>query len=521
MPYCIYLRKSRADMDAEARGEGETLARHKAALFELARRLNLPVDHIYQEIVSGDSIASRPEMQKLLNDVQTGKWEGVLCMEVERLARGDTMDQGLVAQTFKFTSTKIITPQKIYDPLNDMDEEYFEFSLFMSRREYKTIKRRLQAGRVASVKEGHYMGSVAPYGYDRIRIAGQKGYTLSINPKEAPIVRMVFDWAAHGMDGRSMGGGAIASQLNKMNLKSNRGGTWTQNRISAMIRNPVYIGMVQWYRRTQTVSEMRNGRPVKRRELSTDKHIIVRGLHEPIVDEVTFSLANKNAKQRYALPLKSGKTISNPLAGLVRCGVCGHTMRQMSSGNGKYPPILTCPTVGCQTVGSPIWLVEGALIRTLQDWLKICESPLPEPDHRAEAIAHANAAARAQLAAQISTIKQQQSKIHDLLEQGIYDVETFLSRSNELSTRLASLNASMAAIEDQPATDNTSIIRSMEGTIRSVLTAYDLSETPAYRNELLRSVISHAVYQKTIRAKRGESPSEHLTLEAFPNAPSS
>ena len=37
MPYCIYLRKSRADAEAEAHGEGETLARHERALLDLAR----------------------------------------------------------------------------------------------------------------------------------------------------------------------------------------------------------------------------------------------------------------------------------------------------------------------------------------------------------------------------------------------------------------------------------------------------------------------------------------------------
>ena len=37
--YCIYLRKSRADLEAEAHGEGETLSRHKTALLELARRI--------------------------------------------------------------------------------------------------------------------------------------------------------------------------------------------------------------------------------------------------------------------------------------------------------------------------------------------------------------------------------------------------------------------------------------------------------------------------------------------------
>ena len=135
MPYSMYLRKSRADAEAEARGEGETLARHEKALLELAKRLHLNVTEIYREVVSGETIAARPVMQQLLNEVEQGAWEGVLVMEVERLARGDTIDQGIVAQTFKFSDTKIVTPLKVYDPANEFDEEYFEFGLFMSRRE--------------------------------------------------------------------------------------------------------------------------------------------------------------------------------------------------------------------------------------------------------------------------------------------------------------------------------------------------------------------------------------------------
>ena len=152
--YCIYLRKSRADLDAEAHGEGETLARHEKALVELAHRQGINITKIYREVVSGETIASRPVMQQLLSDVGNRLWAGVLVMEIERLARGDTMDQGIVAQAFKFSYTKIITPQKTYDPNNEFDEEYFEFGLFMSRREYKVINRRLQNGRLASVKEG-------------------------------------------------------------------------------------------------------------------------------------------------------------------------------------------------------------------------------------------------------------------------------------------------------------------------------------------------------------------------------
>lgn len=169
MAYAIYLRKSRADVEMEALGEMETLARHEKILTELAKRQGLQIGRIYKEIVSGESIEDRPKMKELIEDVYSKKWKGVLVMEVERLARGDTRDQGTVAEAFKYSNTLIITPVKTYDPTNQYDEEYFEFGLFMSRREYKTIQRRLQTGKMQSIKEGNYMGSLPPYGYDVIR----------------------------------------------------------------------------------------------------------------------------------------------------------------------------------------------------------------------------------------------------------------------------------------------------------------------------------------------------------------
>lgn len=87
--YAIYLRKSRADLDAEARGEGETLSKHRAALTEYARRRGLFIAREYAEIISGDSIAARPQMQALLADVKAGMYSGVIVNDVDRLGRGD------------------------------------------------------------------------------------------------------------------------------------------------------------------------------------------------------------------------------------------------------------------------------------------------------------------------------------------------------------------------------------------------------------------------------------------------
>ena len=192
----IYLRKSRADREAEARGEGETLARHESILTELANHMGLVVEAVYKELVSGETIAARPKMQQLLLEVMQGKWESVMVMEVERLARGDTKDQGTVAEAFKFSGTKIITPAKTYDPNNEFDEEYFEFSLFMSRREYKTINRRIQTGRIAAFKDGWYIAGTAPYGYEKVKHKGDKGYTLPLREEGARIVMTTFQLCA-------------------------------------------------------------------------------------------------------------------------------------------------------------------------------------------------------------------------------------------------------------------------------------------------------------------------------------
>ena len=69
---------------------------------------------------------------------------------------------------------------KIYDPNNEYDQEYFEFGLFMSRREYKTINRRLQNGRNMSAAQGKFPSSRPPYGYKRKKIENDKGWTLEI-----------------------------------------------------------------------------------------------------------------------------------------------------------------------------------------------------------------------------------------------------------------------------------------------------------------------------------------------------
>ena len=72
----MYLRKSRAE---EGQSTEEVLAKHRAALEELADRLGLPVDGVYEEVASGEKLYARPEMLKLLERIRAGEVEAVLC----------------------------------------------------------------------------------------------------------------------------------------------------------------------------------------------------------------------------------------------------------------------------------------------------------------------------------------------------------------------------------------------------------------------------------------------------------
>ena len=90
---------------------------------ELAQKHNYDISKIFREVVSGETLSQRPQMQILLNEVENNMYDGVLVMEVERLARGNSVDQGIIAQAFKYSNTLIITPTKTYDPQNEFVED--------------------------------------------------------------------------------------------------------------------------------------------------------------------------------------------------------------------------------------------------------------------------------------------------------------------------------------------------------------------------------------------------------------
>ena len=318
----VYLRKSRSDDPALT--VEEVLEKHEMRLQEWAQT-NLggaiPEENILREVVSGETIDDRPEMLRLLALIESPKYQAVLIVEPQRLSRGDLEDAGRIIKLFRYTNTLICTPPITYDLRNEYDRDNFERELKRGNEFLEYQKKIMLRGREQSVKQGNFIGSIAPYGYKKIVVmeGKKKCHTLEIVEEQAEVVRMVFDMYVN----QNMGRVNIARYLNDLNIKAPKGGLWKQDGIKDMLENEHYIGKVRWNWR-KTVKVVEDGEILaKRPKTEIGEYMVYDGKQEPIISEEMFYAAR--AKQGRNHKAKAKTKVRNPLAGLVYCQ-CGRAM---------------------------------------------------------------------------------------------------------------------------------------------------------------------------------------------------
>lgn len=484
--YAIYLRKSRADIELESIEKFETLEKHEKILKNLASKQGLNVVKVYKEIVSGESIEDRPEMKKLLNDVNMNFYDGVLVVEIERLARGDTKDQGIVAEAFKFSNTLIITPSKTYDPNDEFDQEYFEFGLFMSRREYNTIKRRLTTGKLLSIKDGNYMGSLPPYGYDIVRL-NKKERTLKKNEASKYVILMYKWFTEEGLTC-----GEIAKRLTSMGIPTLTGKKeWNRATISDILKNDLYRGKIRWNRRKQTREYDGSTRKrIKRRQLSED-YLIVDGKHEALISDEVFFKAQSlfNGK----VPIKAQTTIVNPLAGILVCKNCKSKilMNSYISKKNTCGRYIHKTSMYCKVKSSTVNDVMEALIQGLLSYIEDFKIKMNN-DHENELLKQYELVI-ATMEKELQTLKTKREKLFDYFENGIYTENEFLERKVKLSESINELEKNLSKEKNnQPnKVDYTEKIFTFREIIESLK---DNTIEARHKNELLKGIIDRIEY---------------------------
>ena len=358
-----YLRKSQSD-DPLLTVE-EVLAKHEAILDEWSEKHlggKVPEENKFREVVSGETIKGRPEIQKVLRLIESPKIKAVKVVEPQRLTRGDLEDIGRLMKLLKHSNTLVITPTYIYDLRDERDWDAFERELKRGN-DYLEYYKKIQArGKLLSVSQGNYISSKPPYGFDRTKVLDGKREcpTLKENKEQADVVRLIFELYVNTRMGRTR----IARHLDSLHIKPPKGEHWQASSIKDMLRNVHYIGKVRWnWRKTVTIVE--EGEFLKTRPHSKiGEYLIFEGKHDSIVPLELYNAAQeRTGKNPRTKP--EAKTF-NVFAGLLYCS-CGRAMIMQSKKNER--PRVVCPNQAhCKNRSSTY---EDLLVRT-SEILKQC-----------------------------------------------------------------------------------------------------------------------------------------------------
>lgn len=368
-----YLRKSQSD-DPLLTVE-EVLAKHEEILDNWTVKMfgrKSPEQNKFREVVSGETLKERPEINRLLRMVESPKYKAVKVVDPQRLSRGDMEDIGRLMKLLKLTNTLVIIPdvygrEIIYDMRDERDWEHFKRELEKGNDYLEYYKKIQNNGRLLSVSQGNYIGSIAPYGYNKIKVKEGKREcpTLEINPEQADVVRMIFDMYVN----QDLGCTTIAYRLDELGIKPPKGEKWSMPSIKEMLENEHYIGKVKWnHRKTVTIvedGEIKKTQP----KAKIGEYLVYDGKHPAIISDELF-LAAQEKKGRNPRK-KSNAKIRNPLAGLLWCQ-CGRAMSlrtYKNKGVERSAPRLLCDGQAyCKTTSC----LYEEMVKKVADVLKQC-----------------------------------------------------------------------------------------------------------------------------------------------------
>jgi site-specific DNA recombinase len=509
----IYLRKSRKDVEEERKAlenntPFDTLAKHRRELLELVRREGHNVIDIFEEVVSGEFLSERPEAQEMLRQVEEGMVEGVVVMDLDRLGRGDMIDAGTIFRAFKFSETLIITPTEVIDCNAEGAELLFGVKSIIAREELKQINKRLQGGRRRSAKDGKSITRKPPYGYLR-----DENLKLIPHPEEAPIVKKIFEMIAEG-HGRQ----AVVKHLDSLGVKPPEGDLWEQSTISHIIKNEVYLGHIIWGK----VKHMkRNGKRV-RKNLPPELWIRHENAHEALITQEQFDAANTALRGRWRAPTKKGVSLSNPLAGIIKCGICERAL-YMTRTTDRPNPQLRCINPRCQSVqkGVLLPLAEQRVLQALE--ILASKSPLSEKEIADSIVSDQEDGVEIKqkqithLSKKLEELNSMRETAFEMLEKKIYSEEVFLQRHKSISNKIKETEAAMSRLQNE--IEDELRRRKHQQTIvpkvRAVLDSYNSLDDAEQKNHLLKSVIEKVLFIR----KKEWTKKDQFEIEVIPRFP--
>src|SRR3989344_6062694 len=229
----------------------------------------------------------RPALQELLADLKKEKIDVVLVYKIDRLTRSPKDFYQLI-EFFEQAKIDFISITERFDTSTPAGRLLRNIMLTFSQFERELTSERTRDKMLERAKKGLCNGGFTPYGYSR------ESKKLVVNTKEAEEIKSIFETYIET--------GSLAKTyrvLKERNIKTKFGKNFSKTILAYLLRNPVYVGKVK------------------------HNSEIYRGIHEPIISEEIFAIAQKIHKEKQ----RNFRVYKNFLfGGLVECKECGSNM---------------------------------------------------------------------------------------------------------------------------------------------------------------------------------------------------
>jgi site-specific DNA recombinase len=469
----IYIRKSRED---EGKGEAETLFNQRQSLITLAENKNYKYT-IFEEVESSVDF-DRPELVKMLNELQTGRYSKILCTKLDRIAR----EGGIFSEVKKICiahNILIETPSTMYDLKEKNQKMMYNFSSLIAEAEYDEIRERLARGKVNTVQyRNRWIGSSAPFGY----FYDKNTKTLIPHPEESKVFRKMVELA---LEGNSFS--QIAATLNDAGHRTQNNNRWTAGRIQKILKNNTYLGYAKY-----------NSSTVNEKAFAT-------GCHDALMteDEQQRIFSLSSSRRNYESTRSWGKT-KTVLDGLVFCYKCKRGMtiqiskkKTQSRGEWSFYQARRCiyfdkDGIRCDNHGCKIDILEAALIEDITLYKKEIEEALKSIDSQD------NSKIVDDMNNKIDDLKNllkkhdsKISKLTDLFLDEVLSREEYDKRRNDLEKQKENMSNELVYLEEKLSNMNTESIKKVyDETLNNIEIFLDKSLDVATRNRVLKLVVN-------------------------------
>ena len=325
LKYFLYIRKSTDDNTHQVL----SLPAQRSEFEIFLRRERLEVVESIEESRTAKA-PGRPLFNEMLDRIEQGEANGILCWDIDRLYRNPVDDGRVRWMLQRGVIASIRTPGREYLPR--------DAGMLMAVEGGRAVEHNLSftkglaRTRDEKLRRGQWPGALAPLGY----VFDHLTKNIAPHTGEAEIVRTIYSEVATGRIGLH----AAGQRLSELGVKSRGGIPYSKSVTRKILTNRLYVGIMVW------------------------KGQAYEGKHKPLIPLELFEAVQKAIKVR-SKPRKVRKGHQFPFCGVFRCS-CGSMMTaQWAKGHGGLYRYYRCTRKGLAPCNEPYLREEGVVSQTL------------------------------------------------------------------------------------------------------------------------------------------------------------